>query len=247
MVGKLFAVIVAMGVVLLGAPAHGQPPPPFPAADAAAAVAAARDPATKTLAANHFSTVPNGPRTAVDPAAVTVADAGVPFYTPKTAPGSRERPHVGLAFVAVGVRANDLEATVRMINDNGRWRPFTVLSGDNERKLAAQKPPAAALVYEPQINGYWAWTDGSVDLLVAGDPRDTPTHFGSLDEYLDYFTARHVTANGAPPTPRADEPAATDEPAQWPWLAVGGAILAGIAGLAVAGVVRRKRTDAPDT
>ena len=42
MVGKLFAVIVAMGVVLLGAPAHGQPPPPFPAADAAAAVAAAR-------------------------------------------------------------------------------------------------------------------------------------------------------------------------------------------------------------
>ncbi|MFG1647800.1 hypothetical protein ACGFMK_46575, partial [Amycolatopsis sp. NPDC049252] len=90
-----------------------------------------------------------------------------------------------LEYVAVVARAQDgRTATIQAAPDaQAGWQVGSVLSGDDETRLATRLPAGAVLLDEPQINGWYALSADGVRLLRASLPQTPVGAFVPLPDY----------------------------------------------------------------
>lgn len=233
--------VVAMAVLALGvpSPAAAAAPAwePTTASQLSAAVVAAHTPRALGYARTNLRR-PGQP----EPAGITVADTGIPAYT--LAPAfvrDGTGPAAVLRYVAVVARTPDgrtstIEAAPSTAGrpDSG-WRVDSVLSGDDETRLARQLHPGTVLLNEPQINGWYELGATGVRLLRASLPQSAVGAFVSLADYQrqvhDRYADKQVAAHPAA------APAAGSTLARW-WPAGAAAVI--VAAAAAAMTARRR-------
>lgn len=181
----LTAVVLTLaGSAGFGAAASATQPAwvPVPAAQVAAAVTAAHSDRAISFARTNFRRSGQP-----DPGAITVAATGVPAYTldPAFVRGDGAGRVAVLEYVAVVARAQDgRTATIQAAPDaRAGWRVGSVLSGDDETRLATRLRPGAVLLDEPQINGWYELGTGGVRLLQASLPQTPVGEFVPLASY----------------------------------------------------------------
>ncbi|MDT7797087.1 MAG: hypothetical protein QOI78_520 [Actinomycetota bacterium] len=190
----LTAVVLALAAPAgFGAVASAAPPAwvPVPAAQVAAAVTAAHSDRAISFARTNFRR-PGQP----DPGVITVADTGVPAYTldPVFVRGDGDGRVAVLEYVAVVARAQDgRTATIQAAPDaQAGWQVGSVLSGDDETRLATRLPAGAVLLDEPQINGWYALSADGVRLLQASLPQTPVGVFVPLANYQRQVHGRYA-------------------------------------------------------
>ncbi|MCU1681278.1 MAG: hypothetical protein JWQ81_2017 [Amycolatopsis sp.] len=255
----VFTVLAVAGVssiptaALADTPAQVQPLSP---AEVSAAVKAAHAPGAISYAKTNFRQ--NGHP---DPATLAVAGSGFVAYTlnPDFVRGIPGAPAGIFDYVAVPVTAPDgrtatIQATVDPADPSHSWTVSSVLSGDYEKTLSAKLSPGAALLGEPQINGWYELTGNGVRLLQASLPQ---TPVGQLvpladyqrqvhDRYADKLPGSTYQQNGGigfkqNPAPAAPAPAAPSNTSGY--LGIGAAALVVLIGAVVLVARGRKRAD----
>jgi hypothetical protein len=250
-------VLTAVAVALVGSAGFGaaasaaQPAwVPLPAAQVAAAVTAAHSAQAISFARTNFRR-PGQP----DPGVITVADTGVPAYTldPAFVRGEGAGRVAVLEYVGVVARAQDgRTATIQAAPDpEAGWRVGSVLSGDDETRLAGRLQPGAVLLDEPQINGWYALSAAGVRLLRASLPQTPVGAFVPLpdyqrqvhDRYADKQPGSQYQRNGGLGFAQHPETGASGT-AGWWWIGVAGVLVLLVVAAFV--VVRRARSKSPD-
>jgi hypothetical protein len=240
---------VLAGPAGFGAVASAAPPAwvPLPEAQVAAAVTAAHSAEAIGFARTNF----RRPGQA-DPGVITVADTGVPAYTldPAFVRGEGAGRVAVLEYVAVVARAQDgRTATIQAAPDaRAGWRVGSVLSGDDETRLATRLPAGAVLLDEPQINGWYALSTDGVRLLRASLPQTPVGAFVPLasyqrqvhDRYADKQPGSRYQRDGGLGFAQHPETATAGTPGWW-WPGVAGVVVL----LVVTVVIRRARSKAP--
>ncbi|RLK59005.1 hypothetical protein [Actinokineospora cianjurensis] len=218
--------------VALSTPAAAAVPPRQPSPpDLAAALAAAGEPASTSIAKTNFRQVHG-----TDPTTITVSSRATPTYVlnPDFVRGVPGAPAGILQYVAV--TATDEvghHATLRVTPDAaGTWSVDSVFSGNDEESLSANLARDALLLNEPQINGWYALTPSGVVLLRASMPQSPIGTLVPLPQYQSQVHTRYAASLEPPPTPT---PPSTRD---WTLPAVIGAALA----LALAILWRRRST-----
>ncbi|MDT8915204.1 hypothetical protein [Amycolatopsis sp. PS_44_ISF1] len=241
-------VVLIAALVLLGAgPAHAEPGRgvrPVTPAQVSAAVAAAHSPQAVGFVRSNLR---RPGQSEVGP--ITVTDQGVPAYT-LSKDFVLERPDAPageLGYIAVVATVPGGEpTTIKVVPDGPGWHVMAALSGDDERRLSAGLAPGEVLLYEPQINGWYALTGDGVRLLQSSLPQNPVGRFVPLSQYQSQVHARYADKMPGSDYQRRGGIGFTQGQAQpqsaapggsggsgWWWL--GGAVLAAVAlaGLAV--------------
>jgi hypothetical protein len=173
-----------------------------------------------------------------------VADTGVPAYTldPAFVRGHGGGRVAVLEYVAVVARAQDgRTATIQAAPDaQAGWRVGSVLSGDDETRLATGLRPGAVLLDEPQINGWYELSAAGVRLLRASLPQTPVGEFVPLasyqrqvhDRYADKQPGSQYQRDGGLGFAQHPEPAAPGTPGWW-WLATAAAVVLLVAAVVV--------------
>ncbi len=248
----LTAVLLALaGTAGSGAAASAAPPAwvPLPAAQVAAAVTAAHSAEAISFARTNFRR-PGQP----DPGVITVADTGVPAYTldPAFVRGDSAGRVAVLEYVAVVAHAQDgRTATIQAAPGAAGWRVGSVLSGDDETRLATRLPAGAVLLDEPQINGWYALGADGVRLLQASLPQTPVGAFVPLadyqrqvhDRYADKQPGSQYQRGGGLGFAQHPETAAPATSGWW-WLGLAGVVVVLLAVVALV-LVRRGRPASP--
>ncbi|MFK0251221.1 hypothetical protein ACIQUM_41535 [Amycolatopsis azurea] len=189
-VSLLAATLLAAAMFSPAADARSEEVPRLDAARLAAAVAAAHTPAAASIARTNLEQ--GGPPAS---GALDVAGTGIPAYAVnpdfvRGIPGA----HAGrLAYVAVVVTAADGRKATLQVAPQGAdgWTVEAALSGEDERKLADALAPGAALLSEPQINGWYALEPGKVTLLRASLPQNAVGEPVPLADYQRQLAKRY--------------------------------------------------------
>jgi hypothetical protein len=241
----LTAVVLALASTAgFGAAASAAPPAwvPLPDAQVAAAVTAAHSDRAISFARTNFRRSGQP-----DPGVITVAGTGVPAYTldPAFVRGDGAGRVAVLEYVAVVARAQDgRTATIQAAPDAAGWRVGSVLSGDDETRLATRLPAGAVLLDEPQINGWYALSADGVRLLQASLPQTPVGAFVPLasyqrqvhDRYADKQPGSQYQRDGGLGFAQHPETAAPGTSVWW-WIGVAGVVVLLVA---VALVVARR-------
>ncbi len=212
--------------------------------DLAAAKAAAEDPTLRAELGRFFTQTSGDSQ---EPS-VSVVDESFPVYElSKGFVAGKKAPAGQLAYVAVTVTASDGQAatlwTVR--GEDGAWRVGNIASGDRESALFRKLPPGATLLHEPQVDAWYAVSDGRVTLLDAGaSGRATGAMvslaayqqavsglYGEMLEGSPYASEGKAGGFGAQVMPRGDGGPAPDaqDTGFVPLLIFGGLFLIGVA------------------
>ncbi|MGH3493204.1 MAG: hypothetical protein ACRDRL_10230 [Sciscionella sp.] len=176
---RQFRIIAAVGVATLAvtltvvpAAAHQRAATvhaPTPR-DIAAAVAAAHSTTAMRLAESNLRQASH-----VTTHTVKVGNSGIPAYrlNPAFVRGKKNAPAGVFDYIAVTATASQGTAVTMQVarNHAGHWQVNSVLSGTDEARLAARIPDSDALLYEPQINGWYDLAPQSVTLLQASLPQ----------------------------------------------------------------------------
>ncbi|MYW95455.1 hypothetical protein G3I59_33890, partial [Amycolatopsis rubida] len=192
-IAALVAVLVFLGLSLGARPARAESwagVRPVSPEQVAAAVEAAHSARALALVRSNLRK-PGRP----EPGPVAVAGQGVPAYvlSKDFVLGKAGAAAGGLGYVAVVATTSDgSPTTVKVVPDGPGWRAMGALSGDDERRLSAGLGAGEVLLYEPQINGWYALSDGGVRLLQSSLPQNPVGRFVPLDRYQQQVHGRYA-------------------------------------------------------
>ncbi|AUI58366.1 hypothetical protein [Amycolatopsis sp. BJA-103] len=245
-ISLLAAILLAAVAFSPAAGARSDEVPRLDAARLSAAVAAAHTPAAASIARTNLE---QGGLPA--PGALGIAGTGIPAYAinPDFVRGIPGAPAGRLAYVAVVVTAADGRKATLQVAPQGAdgWTAEAALSGADERELAESLPPGAALLGEPQINGWYALEPGKVTLLRASLPQNAVGEPVPLADYQRQVAKRYGDRLPGGPADRKGELGfVRDDPNETPvpgvvWVAAGVLLLCAAA---VVLVLRRRAREA---